>query len=61
MSLSRTRFCRRLLRRIEVGRGGSLLRDQTTEPDAKTHKMMGKFKSEAEAKAAMAAMKEYGG
>ena len=33
----------------------------TTEPDAKTHKMMGKFKSEADAKAAMATMKECGG
>jgi hypothetical protein len=33
----------------------------TTEPDVKTHKMMGKFKSEAEAKAAMGTMKECGG
>ena len=28
---------------------------------AKTHQMMGKYKSEAEAKAAMATMKECGG
>jgi hypothetical protein len=33
----------------------------TTEPDTKTHKMMGKYSSEAEAKKAMAAMKECGG
>lgn len=33
----------------------------TAEPDAKKHKMMGKYQSEAEAKAAMAAMKECGG
>jgi hypothetical protein len=33
----------------------------TTEPDAKTHKMMGKYGSEAAAKAAMATMKECGG
>ena len=33
-----------------------------TEPtDAKTHKMMGKYSSEAAAKAAMATMKECGG
>ena len=39
----------------------SLLPGITGLPDAKTHKMMGKFKSEAEAKAAMATMKECGG
>jgi hypothetical protein len=33
----------------------------TTAPDAKTHKMMGKYSSEADAKAAMATMKECGG
>jgi hypothetical protein len=33
----------------------------TTEPDTKTHKMMGKYSSEAAAKAAMAIMKECGG
>ena len=32
----------------------------TAEPDAQKHKMMGKYKSEAEAKAAMATMKECG-
>ena len=33
----------------------------TTEPDTKTHKMMGKYSSEAAAKAAMATMKECSG
>lgn len=33
----------------------------TSEPDAQKHKMMGKYASEAEAKAAMATMKECGG
>jgi hypothetical protein len=33
----------------------------TTPPDAKTHKMMGKYDSEAAATAAMATMKECGG
>ena len=32
-----------------------------TLPGTKTYKMMGKYKSEAEAKAAMATMKECGG
>jgi hypothetical protein len=33
----------------------------TTEPNKKTYKMMGKYSSEAAAKAAMATMKECGG
>jgi hypothetical protein len=33
----------------------------TTAPDTKTHKMMGKYSSEADAKAAMATMKKCGG
>ena len=37
------------------------MRDHDDRAYAKTHKMMGKFKSEAEAKAAMATMKECGG
>ena len=45
---------------LKVGGGGCEV--MTTEPkDAKTHKMMGKYSSEADAKAAMATMKECGG
>jgi hypothetical protein len=33
----------------------------TTEPDTKTHKMIGKYSSEAAAKAAMATMKRQRG
>jgi len=45
---------------LKVGGGGCEV--MTTEPtDAKTHKMMGKYSSEAAAKAAMATMKECGG
>lgn len=40
--------------------GGTGCQVMTTEPDAQKHKMMGKYKSEAEAKAAMASMKECG-
>jgi len=41
--------------------GGAKCEIMTTEPDTKTHKMMGKYSSEAAAKAAMATMKECGG
>jgi len=45
---------------LKVGGGGCEV--MNTEPtDAKTHKMMGKYSSEAAAKAAMATMKECGG
>jgi hypothetical protein len=41
--------------------GGTGCQVSTAEPDAQKHKMMGKYKSEADAKAAMATMKECGG
>ena len=41
--------------------GGTGCQVLSSEPDAQKHKMMGKYKSEAEAKAAMATMKECGG
>lgn len=41
--------------------GGTGCQFMTGEPDAQKHKMMGKYTSEAEAKAAMAKMKECGG
>ena len=41
--------------------GGTGCQVTTAEPDAQKHKMMGKYKSEADAKAAMATMKECGG
>jgi hypothetical protein len=41
--------------------GGTGCQVMSSEPDATKHKMMGKYKSEAEAKAAMATMKECGG
>ena len=41
--------------------GGAKCEIMTTEPDTKTHKMMGKYSSEAAAKAAMATMKECSG
>ncbi len=41
--------------------GGKGCQVMTSEPDAQKHKMMGKYASEAEAKAAMATMKECGG
>ena len=46
---------------LRLGGGAAACEVMTTEPDAKTHKMTGKFKSEADAKAAMATMKECGG
>jgi hypothetical protein len=46
---------------LRLGGGAAKCEVMTTEPDVKTHKMMGKFKSEAEANAAMATMKECGG
>jgi hypothetical protein len=45
---------------LRLGGGAAACEIMTTEPDTKTHKMMGKYKSEAEAKAAMATMKECG-
>jgi hypothetical protein len=45
---------------LRLGGGAAACEIMTTEPDTKTHKMMGKYKSEAEAKAAMASMKECG-
>ena len=45
----------------EVGWRRGVLRGHDDGAYAKTHKMMGKYKSEAEAKAAMATMKECGG
>ena len=41
--------------------GGTGCQVMTGEPDAQKHKMMGKYTSEADAKAAMAKMKECGG
>jgi hypothetical protein len=41
--------------------GGTGCQVTTAEPDAQKHKMMGKYKSEADAKAAMATIKECGG
>jgi hypothetical protein len=41
--------------------GGAKCEIMTTVPDTKTHKMMGKYSSEAAAKAAMATMKECSG
>ena len=46
---------------LRLGGGAAACEVMTTPPDAKTHKMMGKFTSEANAKAAMATMKECGG
>jgi hypothetical protein len=46
---------------LRLGGGAAACEIMTTEPDTKTYKMMGKYKSEAEAKAAMATMKERGG
>ena len=46
---------------LKVGGGAAACEIMTTAPDAKTHKMMGKYSSEADAKAAMATMKECGG
>lgn len=46
---------------LRLGGAAASCEVMTTMPDAKTHKMMGQYKSEAEAKAAMATMKECGG
>jgi hypothetical protein len=46
---------------LRLGGAAGSCEIMTTEPDSKTHKMMGKYASEAEAKAAMATMKECGG
>ena len=46
---------------LRLGGGAAACEIMTTEPDTKTHKMMGKYSSEAAAKAAMATMKECGG
>jgi hypothetical protein len=46
---------------LRLGGGAAACEIMTTPPDAKTHKMMGKYSSEAAAKAAMATMKECGG
>jgi hypothetical protein len=46
---------------LRLGGGAAACEVMTTQPDAKTHKMMGKYESEAKAKAAMATMKECGG
>lgn len=40
------------------GAAGAKCEIMTTVPDTKTHKMMGKYSSEADAKAAMAKMPE---
>jgi hypothetical protein len=37
---------------LRLGGGAAACEVMTTQPDAKTHKMMGKYESEAEAKAA---------
>jgi hypothetical protein len=41
--------------------GGAKCEVMTTAPDTTKYKMMGKYSSEAKAKAAMATMKECGG
>jgi hypothetical protein len=46
---------------LRLGGGAAACEIMTAEPDTKTHKMMGKYSSEAAAKAAMATMKECGG
>jgi hypothetical protein len=46
---------------LRLGGGAAACEVMTTAPDAKTHKMMGKYASEADAKAAMAKMPECGG
>lgn len=46
---------------LRLGGAAASCEIMTTEPDAKTHKMMGKYSSEAAATAAMATMKECGG
>ena len=46
---------------LRSGGGAAACEVMTTPPDAKTHKMMGKYDLEAAATAAMATMKECGG
>ena len=46
---------------LRLGGGAAACEIMTSEPDTKTHKMMGKYSSEAEAKTAMSSMKECGG
>jgi len=43
---------------LRLGGGAAKCEIMTTVPDTKTHKMMGKYSSEADAKAAMAKMAE---
>jgi hypothetical protein len=43
---------------LRLGGGAAKCEVMTTEPDTKTYKMMGKYSSEADAKAAMAKMPE---
>ena len=43
---------------LRPGGGAAKCEVMTTEPDTKTYKMMGKYTSEADAKAAMAKMPE---
>ena len=43
---------------LRLGGGTAKCEVMTTEPDTKTYKMMGKYSSEADAKAAMANMPE---
>jgi hypothetical protein len=43
---------------LRLGGGAAKCEVMTTEPDTKTYKMMGKYSSEADAKAAMAKMQE---
>jgi opacity protein-like surface antigen len=43
---------------LRLGGGAAKCEVMTTEPDTKTYKMMGKYTSEADAKAAMAKMPE---
>lgn len=43
---------------LRLGGGAVKCEIMTTMPDTKTHKMMGKYSSEADAKAAMAKMAE---
>ena len=46
---------------LKAWRCRRLMRGHDDSAGCETHKMMGKYKSEAEAKAAMATMKECGG
>jgi hypothetical protein len=46
---------------VALPTGGGACEVMSTEPDTKTYKILGKFSSEAEAKAAMATMNECRG